>query len=509
MILAACASCVSIKSGKGALARKTLRLAASAAREVKNFAAWATAPIKNRRSYWEIGLATALGAGLRIYFLFQPMRHDESFTFLRYVNQSLWRLFLYIEPNNHILHTLLVRFSVSIFGKDPVFIRLPAVTAAVLCIPAVYCLTRLTTGSRKNGLTAALLASVFPYIILLDAMARGYSILVLLSLLLAMMGLRYIEKPSLALCVIMSVTASLGVFDIPTFLFPGFGLFFWIGFRAWKQGMQIKSLFREFAFPCILMTGLGTFFLYTPTIIVTNGLYYLTNNVFVRPLPWVDFASRLPEHFVETAQQLTCGIPAAASGVLLILLIVGLTAFAKTGVKNGFWLFPIMCLISLCLLIAKHAIPFPRTWSFLLPFAFIAVDMGYTTLTKNLGAVRSKAVLAIVGGVAAAAVIIQDPITGNPETGLFSEAPVLVEYLSEDMKKNDVVRALLPAVEPMSFYMQLHNFPSTLESPEPGSAGRTFFVVKTSEYSLDDLTDSQAELVLKTGDAELYVAPGV
>src|SRR5438309_1623992 len=53
-----------------------------------------------------------LGIALRAAHLNRTMRYDESFSFLRYVqNGYLYSLTVYNEPNNHILNTLLMRLS--------------------------------------------------------------------------------------------------------------------------------------------------------------------------------------------------------------------------------------------------------------------------------------------------------------------------------------------------------------------------------------------------------------
>src|SRR5689334_17814838 len=68
-----------------------------------------------RVAWWEwagLGAATALGLALRLRYLGQPMRYDESATWLDYASRPLVRgLADYRFPNNHLLHTLLVHVS--------------------------------------------------------------------------------------------------------------------------------------------------------------------------------------------------------------------------------------------------------------------------------------------------------------------------------------------------------------------------------------------------------------
>lgn len=73
------------------------------------------------------------------------MRSDEAFTFTTYVAKPLLiGLSDYLTCcGNHILHSLLVRFSYSLFGNQPWVIRLPALLAGVLLVPASYIVTRI------------------------------------------------------------------------------------------------------------------------------------------------------------------------------------------------------------------------------------------------------------------------------------------------------------------------------------------------------------------------------
>jgi hypothetical protein len=69
-----------------------------------------------------------IGALLRGYYLTQPMRYDESVTYLYFASQS-WTTVVssYTYPNNHVFHSLLVKAFATILGDDPWVLRsLPA-----------------------------------------------------------------------------------------------------------------------------------------------------------------------------------------------------------------------------------------------------------------------------------------------------------------------------------------------------------------------------------------------
>ena len=81
-----------------------------------------------------------LTIGLRLFFLFQPMRYDEANTFIQYASKPLYvRPSDYSLPNNHLFHTFLVHTAYLLLGNKPWVIRLPALIAGILLAPASYC----------------------------------------------------------------------------------------------------------------------------------------------------------------------------------------------------------------------------------------------------------------------------------------------------------------------------------------------------------------------------------
>ena len=72
-------------------------------------------------------LAVALAGVLRVQKLGNSLGHDEAYTLEAFASQPYQRIVTsYAAPNNHILHTLLVRFAVRMLGKENWTARLPA-----------------------------------------------------------------------------------------------------------------------------------------------------------------------------------------------------------------------------------------------------------------------------------------------------------------------------------------------------------------------------------------------
>jgi 4-amino-4-deoxy-L-arabinose transferase-like glycosyltransferase len=131
-----------------------------------------------------------IGLLLRVFYLDQPMRLDESSTFLNYVNKHWSQVFNYTAPNNQVLNTLLIKLSTKLWGGHPFVIRLPALAFGVACIPLIYLVCK-KLGS--GGYIAALILAVHPYCILFSTNARGYSAIIFFTLLFFVPRVKFID----------------------------------------------------------------------------------------------------------------------------------------------------------------------------------------------------------------------------------------------------------------------------------------------------------------------------
>src|SRR5215203_4846783 len=117
---------------------------------------------------------------IRLLYMRQPIRHDEAYTYLYFASQPLGSaLSDYTVPNNHLFHTLLVKAVTSVLGGSLPAIRLPAFVAGLLVVPAVYLLTRRSSGDRAAALIAMAAAAVWPELVHYSTNARGYSFIAL------------------------------------------------------------------------------------------------------------------------------------------------------------------------------------------------------------------------------------------------------------------------------------------------------------------------------------------
>lgn len=114
------------------------------------------------------------------------LEYDEIWTLQHYVAAGTRTIFTDLEtPNNHPLHSFLVKTSVATFGDSILALRLPAFVAGMLLVAAAAFLAwRLSGSAQTAALTAAMVACSGPLMHYAQT-ARGYSLQCLLLLLAA------------------------------------------------------------------------------------------------------------------------------------------------------------------------------------------------------------------------------------------------------------------------------------------------------------------------------------
>ncbi len=122
-----------------------------------------------------LGVFFAVGLALRIAALDAPMRYDESYTFNYHGLRDVLNIVSdYTTPNNHIFQSVLVHFSYQWFGASPIALRLPALLAGLLLVPASFWLLRRLFDDGIALISAGLVALSAP-LISYSANARGYT----------------------------------------------------------------------------------------------------------------------------------------------------------------------------------------------------------------------------------------------------------------------------------------------------------------------------------------------
>ena len=191
--------------------------------------------------------ALCVAAVLRLHGMGAVLNHDEVYTYQVFASQPYGEIFTsYSVPNNHMLHSLLVRLSTQACGSGEWAIRWPALLAGLLAIPAIYYLCRALFANTSVAPVAAWLLALTPVHIEYSHAARGYSLLILLSI-LAFLGLwhalhgRALWWPvfALAACLATYTLPSAGVHILTLGLWAAIACFYR---RDWKRlGLAVIS----------------------------------------------------------------------------------------------------------------------------------------------------------------------------------------------------------------------------------------------------------------------------
>jgi len=432
--------------------------------------------MKREASRWWLASALLIGIALRLYFIRQPMRYDESVTFMSFVKGGLSDLFNYLQPNNNVLYTILEKLSIMCFGSSPAAIRLPALLFGVLIIPLTYGLCR-KLDRQSTGIFAAMGVAISPFLVLYSTNGRGYTLLALLTLLIPYITLEDDGTISGRRWLLPALLAALGMFAIPSMLYALIGLCLWFACLMLLQGRSWKKVLL-FLGPCAGAAAFLTLLFYTPVAIVSGGLDALTSNRFVQPLPLAAFDAAIVPHVVGTVRDFSRSIPPAATALTALLAIFGLHAAFRRRDHALLLLLPCLLLGAGALFLLKRSIPFSRTWIYLIPFFLITTDAGLSRLCRRLRPLWRNATTSAITACTvlfAANLAAQDAIAAYPDTGRQADAAAAAQFLGAMLSLRDVVCAQLPADSIVAYYLWRDVSPQDFLSRPDGSS-RLFFV---------------------------------
>lgn len=211
---------------------------------------------------WEAVLLILVAAALYTPYLDRPMEYDESYTFFHYSINPAYALLSYVNPNNHLLHSLGVWAAKNTIGTAPIGIRMTAFSAALLAIAMLYRVGRQYYG-HLVGITATCFLISSLWFANYAVNGRGYTLNIFLSLaLMAQMQFvqRYYRLKRIHTYGLLLNSAAL-MMVLPSSAILISSNILWI---FWKFKAQIKRAIRATA-PLITGAIIGTLF-YLPSI---------------------------------------------------------------------------------------------------------------------------------------------------------------------------------------------------------------------------------------------------
>lgn len=492
---------VAAYAGRRRLRRFVAELASSAVSAISSLyrGLGATLARESRLHLATLGLVTSAALVVRLEFLFQPMRYDESVTFVHFASRP-WYIAMtnYTAPNNHVLNSILTHISTLVFGGEPWAIRLPALIAGVLLVPASYVTARAVYG-RHAALVAASLVASSSVLVEYSTNARGYTLLALIFVLLLALATHLATSSNPAEWLAFAVLGAIGFYTVPVTLYGFGGVVVWLGLSLLAAG-QRRLLMRRLL-PAVLFAGALSALLYAP-IIAASGLHSLVANEFVGARSWSTFTSTLPHSLVSTVRGWHRDIPLPLAAVLgagffaALVFHRQLSRFSPPALAVLVWIAPVV--------VAQRVIPFERVWLFLLPLYLMTAAAGIVLLLRPLMARvgREEAVAAVVAvvlvGFLAGNAVATQAVYHSEDTSTFRDGEQVAALLAKQLRTGDKVLVAPPADAILEYQLDRRGLDpaALLYWAAPGDTSRFLAIVKDApgNYTLEHLvTDPRLE----------------
>jgi len=461
-----------------------------------------------------------LGLALRLWFLGQPMRTDEAWSFLDYALKPFpYAMVVYKDPNNHVLHNVLVGMVIRVLGDDPQAIRLPAMLAGWLLIGATYMTFRIMF-SHWAALIAAALVATSPYLILFSTNARGYSMICLAFMLLLALSAYVLRRPDPAGWIVWAVVAALGFYVMPIMLYAMGVAWVWLVLSAWigQCGYERAKFFR-YLIASTIIAAVMTLGLYLP-ILVVNGASAITANKDVSPLSWHAFLTGLPDSLIGLWTKDFYTTPWPIGIFLTGSFAIGSVLHSKCARTKMPLLIAVVVAIVPVLAI-QRVVPFVRVWIFLWPIYLGIAAAGLVWLCNLVTEsyftrhkIWSVVLAAVLAGGTTIAICRNQAPAAFPDTHAFREAEAVTLSLKSVIDESDRVAIDTPSRPILRYYFRRHGMSSKNFRIDPRVASRVIVVTdrkhRTIQQVLDrihtTLDEYQTPTLLSTvGDAKVYV----
>ena len=170
-----------------------------------------------------LGLAVVVAAALRLIGGGDQLWFDEIVTLVDSVRKPFSDIVTHFPSDNgHVFYSVLAHISIALGGDTPFMLRLPAILLGIASVPIIYVMgTRITT--RFEALAAAMLATVAAYHVWFSQNARGYTLLLVLTLVGTQLILDGLKTRSKTPWLLFAVISALGAYTHVTMVLAVLG----------------------------------------------------------------------------------------------------------------------------------------------------------------------------------------------------------------------------------------------------------------------------------------------
>ena len=444
---------------------------------------------------------TVLGIGLRLLYMNDGLEYDESFSYLFFASRPLYvGLSYYQLPNNHLLYTMFMHLGIQMFGTSAWAVRGFALLFGVLAIPLTYFLGRRVLNARA-GLIAALLVSTSHWMIRYSTQGRGYSLQLLLLLLMALLAFYLRNRDNRAAWMNMALFAALAVHTIPTGIYAVTFLWVWMA-QAFQHRWAMR--FR-------LLAGYGlhaiavAVVLYLP-VFIASGARSVIANPYVISLTSAEWRAQIPQWINGFHEYLAGTLPQALQIFLLIAIVASIVLHPW---KKQPWPFIVpLILVTLLMIMLQQVHPFTRVWTYVVPFIAIAAANGLVLINYRILQRQKTASLAIttIGVMLLIATIgaeVWNFTSTSDHRRTYEQGMIAAaDWLNDNLEEDDFVRWNM-SFPVLGYYLDKHgDGRQLLYSRGETDTGRVFFIHDLNRELLVELAEAELEQTMREVFAE-------
>lgn len=334
----------------------------------------------SKRDFGFMSLLAIVGAYILSRELNRPFEYDELYTAFYFVDtKSYWdTISTYLAFNNHIGFSVLARFSLKLFGTEEWVIRLPAILMGIASIPVMFLFAKNIVG-RSVSFLSCLLLTVSPLFVIQSSSARGYSGLVLLTLLSSIIFLKNIEDTNRKeLRTLLLVNVALHYFHLYGF------------FVTLSQGVLLTYLSYRKGFSNYKAIFISLFL----AVLISVLVYLPALSGFLGSLGHFKGGAFNPE-FPEQLLLIFLGNPQSWEllVVCLIFVIGIISLLLRNRIVGMYFLFLLILPVTIAWFISPRFL-YPRFFIFALPIFFIVLANGTLLNIRKLQILGKLGVIA-------------------------------------------------------------------------------------------------------------------
>lgn len=447
---------------------------------------------------YTLSIIFLISVGIRLAFLFQPIKYDEAWTFVDYASKPLAvGLSQNYFTNNHLFHTFLVHLAYLVFGSEPWALRLPALFAGLLIVPASYLVARVFF-NKDAALLAAGFVATNSVLVEYSTTARGYSLQCLFFLVALALCPYLKETKNLGFWLMFSVVSALGFYTLPTMFYPFGIVILWIFLSILLEGKnERRSPLLYALFGAVLFTTLLTIGLYLPVIMV-SGLDSIISNRVVVSLAWEPFVARIGPFLHSLWGHWNRDVSGPITAMFLLGFVFALISYKKISsfrvslvLPTILWMIPVF--------LVQRVIPPLRVWIFLLPLYIASAAGGLTYALFRIPYCRkyrpvAVSILSLVISVWLGANLLQSrSVYYSKDWGRLRDGTQITRFLKTYLKPADKVLSVGVAGKVMNYYFTHHGLRLEHLSLETDFPERVVIIVNEPVKRIDPVSAFLAE----------------